>query len=126
MNHQPIIGQWDAPEPEKALSLTDQLYAHRNQLFVTLCGHRAMIARQEPAAHFQSVWMPWKSIVHSDGTFPEGGYFIMGINHREGDQITYHLPLSMWDECHFAITLPQAPKWDGHSSDDVLKRLKEL
>jgi len=121
MNHQPIIGQWDAPEPEKAPSLTDHLYAHRNELFIALCRHRAMIARQEPAAHFQSVWMPWKSRFHSDGK-GQPDWFVMGI----GAGITYHLPLSMWDECWFSVELEMAPPFDGHTSNDVLKRLKEL
>lgn len=124
MKEQPTIGVWDADEPTKTPSLTDQLYAHRNRLFVTLC---EIIQQGEQVFWYEETSQKvWKSIVHSDGSFPEGGYFIMGINQRKGDQITYHLPLSMWDECDFAFTLPQAPEWDGHTSDDVLERLKEL
>ena len=125
MNHQPIIGQWDADEPEKAPSLTDHLYAHRNELFIALCRHRAMIARQEPAAHFQSVWMPWRSKFHSDHT-GDPGWFIMGIGQEKGKQITYHLPMSRWKDCWFAVELDVAPEWDGHSGADVIERLKTL
>lgn len=128
MNH-PSIGTWDAPEPPRTPPLTDQLYAHRNELFIALCRHRAMICRQakEPELSYHNmVWLPWKSIVHSDGSFPEGGYFIMGIGQEQGRQITYHLPLSKWDECGFAVTLPMAPPFDGHTSADVLERLKTL
>ncbi len=41
--------------------------------------------------------------------------------------MTYHLPMSKWDECaDFAMELPQAPDFDGHTSQDVLDRLTTL
>lgn len=43
-----------------------------------------------------------------------------------GTQITYHLPIDRWEECSFAETLDKAPKWDGHTSADVITRLKNL
>jgi hypothetical protein len=52
--------------------------------------------------------------------------FIMGIGKDRGEQITYHLPLSKWEETNFAETLNRAPEWDGHTSDNVLERLKNL
>jgi len=67
----------------------------------------------------------WKSKQHLDGTRIEG-WFILGINKEEGKQITYHLPLSKWDECDFAKTLATAPNFDGHNLIDVLERLKNL
>ena len=57
---------------------------------------------------------------------PTDGWFIMGIGKEKGNQISYHLPLSRWDETDFAETLDQAPEWDGHTSQDVLERLKTL
>jgi hypothetical protein len=48
------------------------------------------------------------------------------MNKNKGSQITYHLPTSKWDECDFAITLDKAPEWDGHTSNDVLERIREL
>jgi len=51
---------------------------------------------------------------------------MMGINTKQGDQITYHLPLSKWDETEFAKEYNTAPDWDGHTSEDVLKRLSEI
>jgi hypothetical protein len=50
----------------------------------------------------------------------------MGIGKEKGKQISYHLPLSRWDETYFAETLDKAPEWDGHTSADVLERLKTL
>ena len=69
----------------------------------------------------------WRSKKHSDGELAFGGtWFVLGIGKENGKQMTYHLPIDRWDECGFAETLEQAPEFDGHSSDDVLKRLKNL
>ena len=51
---------------------------------------------------------------------------MMGIDKKPGKQITYHLPIAYWDETEFAETLDLAPEWDGHTSDDVLERLRKL
>lgn len=67
----------------------------------------------------------WRSRAHADG----GGYmgwFIMGIRKEAGKQIAYHLPETCWQQTNFAETLERAPEWDGHSSDDVIKRLKTV
>jgi hypothetical protein len=50
------------------------------------------------------------------------GWFIAGIKTSCGD-ITYHLPLKHWDlfQCK---QLDVAPEWDGHISDDVIRRLQ--
>ena len=50
----------------------------------------------------------------------------MGINKDQGKQITYHIPISEWDRTEFAETLDKAPKWDGHTPEDVINRLKEM
>jgi hypothetical protein len=91
----------------------DELYEHRITLYIALCKSLRM---EEDI---------WKSKQHSDGSRIEG-WFILGINKEEGKQITYHLPLSKWDECNFATTLATAPSFDGHNSNDVLERLKNL
>jgi hypothetical protein len=63
---------------------------------------------------------------HPDGIKMYDGWFVMGIGVKPGKQITYHLPLSRWNETDFAQTLDHAPDWDGHTPDDVLTRLKIL
>jgi len=87
-----------------------QLYDHRTKLYIAL-------ASQNGNA--------WRSLAHSDGSVWDG-WFILGINKKAGEQITYHLPTSEWDNCKFAETLDKAPEWDGHSSDDVLERIQKL
>lgn len=92
-----------------------ELYEHRISLFIALC----------------RIWSlemggpVWKSRTHHDGTSYDG-WFIMGIGKEKGKQISYHLPVSKWDECNYCEELGNAPEWDGHTSSDVLERLKLL
>jgi hypothetical protein len=92
-----------------------ELYEHRNLLFVVLT---KMIK-------FDNTHHVWRSIKHSDGNMYKG-WFIMGINKQPGTQITYHLPIKLWDITGYAETLDKAPDFDGHESSDVIERLKEL
>lgn len=95
-----------------------ELYDHRIALFIALC--RWVVFESNPGcAHV------WRSLQHSDGSSMDG-WFIMGIGKEKGEQISYHLPVSYWEETNFAETLDRAPKWDGHTSTDVLERLKNL
>ena len=73
-----------------------ELYEHRINLFIALC---EMILKYYDAADIRNDGpMVWKSERHSDGSMIEG-WFIMGIGTEEGDQITYHLPISKWSDC---------------------------
>lgn len=84
----------------------NELYEHRHLLFLHLINRN----------------YGWKTVVHDDGTMFEG-MFLAGAN--LGDTIIdYHLPLKYWNLCN-AEVISKAPKWDGHTSDDVLKRLEE-
>lgn len=95
----------------------DELYEHRITLFIAL-GRQLMMDTCRPV-------QVWRSKFHSDGTFLEG-WFIMGIGSVKGKQITYHLPLSKWEETNFCFDMEKAPEFDGHTSNDVLNRLKTL
>jgi hypothetical protein len=86
----------------------NELYEHRHLLFI-------LVANQLTTA--------WKSRLHDDGASYDG-WFIAGIQLPTGD-ISYHLPLNKWNICK-CKTLEKAPKWDGHTSQDVLERLKQL
>lgn len=82
----------------------DELYYHRMLLFSVICNTYKSRA--------------WKSKLHHDGTMYDD-YFIVGIHTPEG-QFTYHYHIDNWDD--FTITeLPNAPEWDGHTSDDVVR-----
>lgn len=97
-----------------------ELYEHRITLFIALC----RIIEKDPQ-YQDSNYAIWKSKKHSDHSELDG-WFILGIGRYVSEQITYHLPISKWEECLFATELDAAPIWDGHTSNDVLERLKQL
>ena len=87
----------------------DELYRHRTELFAALCNLFPGRA--------------WKSTKHFDGTM-EKGWFIAGIDTPEG-QATYHCRGDFWNL--FRVReLETAPKWDGHTPEDVLLRIREF
>lgn len=92
-----------------------ELYEHRITLFIVLC--HILQARSK-------TYDIWKSKKHSDGSNIDG-WFVLGIGKVPGYQITYHIPISKWDMCEVK-ELELAPIWDGHTSEDVLSRLKTL
>lgn len=99
-----------------------ELYEQRHTLFIAFCRFIDSVDRVEWGLEQPEVW---RSATHSDGSSWRG-WFIMGIGKEPGQQITYHLPVSKWDETDFAETLEKAPEWDGHSSEDVLERLRNI
>ncbi len=92
-----------------------ELYAHRNELFIALC--RTLYV----AGMLKKVW---KSTKHSDGK-QLTDYFVLGVDTKENKQISYHIPIDRWDDCWFAEAFDTA-LWDGHTSEDVLIRLKTI
>lgn len=68
-----------------------------------------------------------KSRRHSDGRFPFGNpdWFVVFAQLPEG-QISFHYRVSeWWDNPYFQVIpeVHQAPKWDGHDTKKVIKRL---
>lgn len=86
-----------------------ELYDHRITLFIALCRQFDGLKNQ-----------PWRMP-------PKDGWFLMGIGRKAGDQISYHLPESRWEETYFCDTIaPEDYEFDGHTSQDVINRLKKL
>lgn len=94
----------------------DELYEHRITLYIALCRKLSQI-------HYKG--FIWMSKLHSDGSKFDG-WFVLGIGKEKGEQITYHLPESKWDECYFAEELEKAPEFDGHAPSNVLERIENL
>ena len=86
-----------------------ELYQHRHYLFIALMHAYSDIS--------------WKAKKHSDGSMYDR-WFIAGMDLPSG-QITYHLPLWMWDAVKVK-ELDKAPPYDGHTSVNVLTRLGEF
>ena len=118
----------------------DELYDHRITLFIALCrivatmpiavlsavyDYKKLTAYVNRPLDQRNPFHPWRSKLHHDGTSWDG-WFIMGMGKENGKQISYHIPLSRWDETAFAETLDRAPEWDGHTPDDVIQRLKKI
>lgn len=96
----------------------DELYEHRITLWIALCRRTTHTIRE--------AWNPvWRTLKHSDGSCFDG-WFVLGMFSEPGRQITYHLPVSRWEEAGFARTLDRAPEFDGHTSSDVLRRIAAL
>lgn len=89
-----------------------ELYKHRMILFCTLCNLLPDIS--------------WKSRKHYDEENDPmfSGNFIAGINTPDGIA-TYHIKLEYWD-LFDVPELERAPKYDGYSNDEVLKRILSL
>lgn len=92
----------------------EELYEHRCLLWVKLLNYSA---RSNPDQEIN-----WKSIKHSDGSVWDG-WFIAGHGIEAGDQITYHLPMRLWEKLEVKERLT-APPYDGHTPQDVIKRLQ--
>lgn len=91
-----------------------ELYSHRIILYIALCKQLAK----------DNTYNVWRSEKHSDGSSYEG-WFIMGIEYN-GLQISYHINMSYWEQTNFSKTLDLGLQWDGHTSEDVLKRISEI
>lgn len=93
----------------------DELYEHRHMLWLALC--KFLQAKDGGA---------WRAKRHHDGSHIEG-FFVLGHGTERGAQISYHLPVRLWDQASFATTVFR-PLWeyDGHGSDEILARLGKL
>jgi hypothetical protein len=88
-----------------------ELYEHRIELWITLLNRNQKFC--------------WKSRRHSDNSIWKG-WFIAGMFHENGNQITYHIPQKYWNRLPNILVLKQAPEFDGHTPNDVIKRLQKL
>jgi hypothetical protein len=91
-----------------------ELYNHRIILYIALCKQLSK----------DNTYNVWRSEKHSDGSYYEG-WFIMGVEYN-GLQISYHINMSYWEQTNFAKILDLGLPWDGHTSEDVLKRISEI
>jgi hypothetical protein len=89
----------------------DELYEHRCLLFLALMKAHPHLA--------------WRAHAHDDGS-RQDGWWIAGMDFPTGP-VSYHIPDRLWsllDSTQIA-TRDRAPAWDGHTSSDVLDRLRD-
>jgi hypothetical protein len=118
MNEQ-ITGETPVPPPQRSgqamgevsdgYHTFNELYDHRNALFVALC-------HAHPFAAFKTL--------RDDKGEQWDGWFIAGLQTPAG-QVTYHMPLEWWDRVKVEELICNEG-YDGHTSADVLQRLGSL
>lgn len=133
--HEPIKGlilpyqKWEITNPDDEIEVSDgyhtmsELYNHRYALFAALV--KMYDNYKTPLG---SAITCYKSKLHSDGSMDVGYFIVMMVIKKldtSVEQISYHLPLDWWDKFNI-MTLDKMWPWDGHTSDDVIKRLIEL
>lgn len=110
----------------------DELYEHRNQLFISLCKSQHYIWHAE---HWDNdtktsdIPSPvYKTRVHFDGESSPDGYFVLMLDWGNGrpKQMSYHLPDRLWNTLDWCPVIDKVRDFDCHTSADVLKRLAEL
>lgn len=117
---------YDTGEISDGYHTFDELYRFRMLYNAALFNEWAMSDAwfdQGPTdAHFYNVH---KSKRHHDGEECfGGGWFIVMATLPGGFQISNHYELKDWDL--FKVpSQPKADKWDGHTADDVAKRLED-
>lgn len=111
INTQPILTQPPITgDTSDGYHTFNELYHHRAILFSVICNFMSDKA--------------WKAKKHHDGTMYDG-MFIVGIDTPEG-QATYHYDIDpYWDLFHVK-ELENAPKWDGHTPDEAIRRIGNL
>ncbi len=85
----------------------DELYHHRAILFATICNTHPELA--------------WKSKRHDTGDMFDD-MFIVGIDTPQG-QATYHYNVNPYWDIFNVKELECAPKWDGHTPDEAIRRI---
>ena len=88
----------------------NELYHHRAVLFSVICN-----TFKDKA---------WKSKKHDTGDMFDG-MFIVGIETPQG-QATYHYDISPYWDMFKVKELPNAPKWDGHTPEEAIRRISML
>lgn len=88
----------------------NELYHHRAVLFSVICN-----TFKDKA---------WKSKKHDTGDMFDG-MFIVGIETPQG-QATYHYDIEPYWDIFQAKELPNAPKWDGHTPEEAIRRISTL
>jgi hypothetical protein len=85
----------------------NELYHHRAVLFAVICNTHKELA--------------WKSKLHDTGDMYDG-MFIVGIETPEGEA-TYHYDIDPYWDMFNVKELQNAPKWDGHTPDEAIRRI---
>jgi len=107
MSDNKLILPCDVSKVSDGYHTFEELYEHRCSLMVALMQSNLDIS--------------WWSRYHDDGSKFDG-WIIVGMILPLGN-ITYHIPEKWIDSLKLIPEHVRAPKWDGHTSADVVVRL---
>lgn len=99
-----VFKEYDKGDISDGYHTFDELYFHRMILFAVICNQNKEVA--------------WKSWKHHDGSMYDD-YFIVGVTTGAGDY-SYHYHKDYWDLFNVK-ELEFAPKWDGHTPEDIIR-----
>lgn len=105
-----VVEETDKGKISDGYHTFNELYHHRAVLFSVICNSNKELA--------------WKSKKHDTGDMYDG-MFIVGIQTPEG-QATYHYDIEPYWNMFEIKELPNAPKWDGHTPDEAIRRISLL
>jgi len=105
-----IEGQRKSGDLSDGYHTFNELYEHRHRLWILICNGWRKLSFKTRLNSEKEKW---------------DGWFILGLNHPELGQISYHLPDRLWDACKVGEVAYNA-HYDGHSSTDVLSRLNDF
>ena len=101
-----MLATGDTGEVSDGYHTFNELYRHRITLFIYIAKKYAASGGAVYRFHHYEGW------------------FCLGLETAHG-QISYHIPESQWEKCDFAGKERQ-PIFDGHTSEDVLRRIELL
>ena len=95
-----------------------ELYMHRIALYIALLSNLDKVE-----------YDAWWSDTHYDGSKWDGWLIVGCQNNHNGEQISYHVNADEWEEhLKYSWNIEQCKKspykFDGHTSNDVIARLK--
>lgn len=92
--------------------------------FGELYHHRAILSAAFFNEHKDIAWKS-KKHNHEDDEMFDDDMFIVGIQTPEG-MATYHYHIEPYWHLFDVPELEEAPKWDGHTPDEAINRIKNM
>lgn len=98
----------------------DEIYEHRCLLWVALlvqANALVELCKNEYGVGWMGQLPEFIRFKHYEG------WFLLGVIAPKVGQMSYHIPMKLWDDCDFA----EEKEWDfdGHTSADVLERISK-
>jgi len=117
-NNKEILFDGDANDVSDTFHTFGELYEHRLALTAALFNEWGKFDIPSHDVH--------KSWKHHDGELCFGGGWFIVVAVLPTGQISYHYEAKDWDSFRIPIVEKAKYEWDGHTSNDVIQRLKAL